>query len=138
MGIQFATDEWIKALMIEVNNSAAYRKAAKSWEGDFYFIVDKGEGIPNDIYMYMDLWHGECRGRIPGDKSCPEIARICHECPVIRLAAGVREKDGPHSRHDVRQAQAEGEYDEGAQNAQGGNRIGGVLHPNRYCLPGVK
>ena len=61
MGIEFATDAWIKALMAEVNQSEAYAKAAKTWEGDFYFIVDKGAGVPEDVYMYMDLWHGKCR-----------------------------------------------------------------------------
>ncbi len=61
MGIEFATDAWIKALMAELNQSDAYAKAAKNWEGDFYFVVNKGEGLADDVYMYMDLWHGECR-----------------------------------------------------------------------------
>ena len=61
MGIQFASDEWAKALMVALNESAAYADAAKKWEGDFYFIIEKGEGIAEDIYLYMDLWHGKCR-----------------------------------------------------------------------------
>jgi putative sterol carrier protein len=61
MGIQFATDAWVKALMAELNQSDGYAKAAKNWEGDFYFIVDQGPGVPEDVYLYMDLWHGECR-----------------------------------------------------------------------------
>ncbi len=61
MAYQFATEEWVKALQEELNNSAAYRKAAEKWEGDFYFIVEKGGVIPEDIYLYLDLWHGEAR-----------------------------------------------------------------------------
>ena len=61
MPIKFGTDAWIKELMKEINNSAAYRSAAKNWEGDFYFVVNQGPGVPEDVYMYMDLWHGECR-----------------------------------------------------------------------------
>ena len=61
MAVMFATDEWAKALQIELNNSEAYKKAAAKWEGDFYFVVEKGDGIPEDIYMYLDLWHGEAR-----------------------------------------------------------------------------
>jgi putative sterol carrier protein len=61
MAFKFGTDAWIKALMDEINSSEAYRKAAKSWEGAFYFVIAKGINIPEDIYMYMDLWHGECR-----------------------------------------------------------------------------
>lgn len=61
MAIEFGTDEWIKAVMVELNESQAYRDAAKNWEGDFYFIINSGDGIEEDIYLYMDLWHGECR-----------------------------------------------------------------------------
>ena len=61
MGIEFASQEWILALKEELNNSPAYADAAKKWEGDFYFIVNAGEKVTDDIYLYMDLWHGECR-----------------------------------------------------------------------------
>lgn len=59
--IEFATDEWAKALMEKINESEAYAQAAKTWEGDFYFIVEAGENIPGPVYIYMDLWHGKCR-----------------------------------------------------------------------------
>ncbi len=61
MPIPFPTDEWIKAAMIEINNSDKYKVAAKNWEGDLVFAVmavpDKVKGVS----LYMDLWHGECR-----------------------------------------------------------------------------
>lgn len=58
---KFPSDEWIKALMQELNDSESYRKAAANWEGDFYFVVNEGSGVPHDVFLYMDLWHGECR-----------------------------------------------------------------------------
>ena len=61
MAYQFATEEWVKALQQELNSSEAYREAAKKWEGDFYFVVEKGQGIDEDVYLYLDLWHGEAR-----------------------------------------------------------------------------
>ncbi len=61
MAYEFATDEWVRALQDELNSSEAYRKAAEKWEGDFYFIVEKGPVIDEDIYLYLDLWHGEAR-----------------------------------------------------------------------------
>lgn len=61
MAMKFPSDEWIKALMQELNQSQAYRQAAKTWEGDFYFIVNQGHGVPQDTYLYLDLWHGEAR-----------------------------------------------------------------------------
>jgi putative sterol carrier protein len=57
----FATDEWAKVLQTKLNSSEAYKKAAAKWEGDFYFVVKKGEGVSEDVYMYLDLWHGEAR-----------------------------------------------------------------------------
>jgi putative sterol carrier protein len=61
MPIKFPSDEWIKALMAELNQSPAYREAAQHWEGDFCFVVTNGEGDADTTYLYMDLWHGECR-----------------------------------------------------------------------------
>ena len=61
MAIPFGSQEWVQALKAELNRSKAYREAAKTWEGDFWFIVDKGPGLPEPLTMYMDLWHGECR-----------------------------------------------------------------------------
>jgi putative sterol carrier protein len=61
MGIKFATDEWAKALMQEINSSDAYAKAAANWEGDFYFVTTAGQGIAQDTYLYLDLWHGKAR-----------------------------------------------------------------------------
>lgn len=46
MGVPFATEAWIKALQAELNKSAGYADAAKTWEGDFYFVVTAGDGIP--------------------------------------------------------------------------------------------
>jgi putative sterol carrier protein len=61
MAIKFLSEEWIQALMSELNNSEAYREAAKNWEGDFYFIVEPEDNTKERVIYYMDLWHGECR-----------------------------------------------------------------------------
>ena len=61
MTIPFPSDEWVKALQTELNNSQAYKEAAKSWEGDITFVVQPGGGLTEERYLYMDLWHGECR-----------------------------------------------------------------------------
>ena len=58
---KFPSDEWVKALMDELNKSESYRQAAKTWEGDFYFIVDPGGAIDEEMVLYVDLWHGKCR-----------------------------------------------------------------------------
>lgn len=59
--IKFATDEWAKAFMEKINESEAYAQAAKTWEGDFYFIIEANDHFPEPVYIYVDLWHGKCR-----------------------------------------------------------------------------
>jgi len=56
-----ASEEWVKAFAEAINNSPAYAEAAKTWEGDFYFIVEPGGNVKEEIIMYFDLWHGKCR-----------------------------------------------------------------------------
>lgn len=58
----FATPPWATALQDAINASAAYREAARAWEGDFWFIVEPAHGEAGErVHIYVDLWHGECR-----------------------------------------------------------------------------
>ncbi len=61
MGLLFPSDEWVKAAMVKVNQSEAYKAAAKSWEGDLIFVITAVPGDRKEVKLYMDLWHGECR-----------------------------------------------------------------------------
>lgn len=55
MGLQFPSQPWTEAFCKTINSSDAYAGAAKTWEGDFLFVVEQGSGV------YVDLWHGQCR-----------------------------------------------------------------------------
>lgn len=59
MAIPFMTEEWAKAFMAAINSNPAYREAATTWEGDFYFIAEMKDGTTATVYL--DLWHGDCR-----------------------------------------------------------------------------
>jgi putative sterol carrier protein len=61
MAIPFPSDEWIKAAMVEINASPAYKEAAKTWEGDLVFVITALPDERKQVSLYMDLWHGECR-----------------------------------------------------------------------------
>jgi len=61
MALMFPSEEWLKALVDELNSSQTYRDAAKNWEGDFYFIIEPEGSLKEKVTAYMDLWHGECR-----------------------------------------------------------------------------
>jgi putative sterol carrier protein len=82
MAIQFISDEWIKTLQKELNESEAYRQAARNWEGDFYFCVTPGGPIKDQSIFYMDLWHGECRDAfLATDESVKD--------PVFKMSASL-------------------------------------------------
>jgi putative sterol carrier protein len=80
MAIKFISDEWIKALQEELNESEAYHQAARNWEGDFYFCVTPGGSLKEQGIFYMDLWHGKCRDAfLVTDESAKD--------PVFRMSA---------------------------------------------------
>ncbi|MBN1137812.1 MAG: SCP2 sterol-binding domain-containing protein [Anaerolineae bacterium] len=82
MPYKFPSDEWIKALMVELNKSEAYHKSAKTWEGDFYFIATPGDSLTEPVIMYMDLWHGDCR-------AAGVVADESEKAPEFRISASL-------------------------------------------------
>jgi len=60
----FASQAWFDAFVVEINASSQYREAATGWEGDIAFriMAEPDRGVPEDLWGYLDLWHGECRG----------------------------------------------------------------------------
>ena len=59
--VRFPSDEWIKTFKAELNKSKDYEEVAKTWEGDFLFVVTPDEGLKEEVTFYVDLWHGKCR-----------------------------------------------------------------------------
>jgi putative sterol carrier protein len=56
--VMFGTEEWIEMYKESVNGSKAYNDAAKTWEGDFVFVVEPAGNLDHEIRMYIDLLHG--------------------------------------------------------------------------------
>ena len=82
MSIPFPSDAWIKAMMEDLNASESYLEAAKTWEGDFHFVVHPGGTLEKTVVLYMDLWHGKCRDAY-------EVAEPGGSKPVFVLAGPV-------------------------------------------------
>jgi len=53
------SDAWIKELSAQLNNSDAYERSAKDWEGDFVFVIQADSALPETAYLYLDLFHGK-------------------------------------------------------------------------------
>src|SRR5918911_3999979 len=62
--LEFPSREWVDAYAARINQSQAYREAAATWEGDvcYVFEAEPDRGVPRDLWVWFDLWHGECRG----------------------------------------------------------------------------
>ena len=60
---EFASQSWFEAFVVQINDSDYYREVAGDWEGDIAFriMAEPDRGVPDDIYGYLDLWHGQCR-----------------------------------------------------------------------------
>jgi putative sterol carrier protein len=107
MPIPFPTDAWIKALMMELNRSEGYRAAAKDWEGDFYFVVT-GDGLANPVYLYMDLWHGECRTAYEATDPAAKAPEFAIEAPLLTWRKVIEKKLDPIQGLMMRQLKLKG------------------------------
>ncbi len=58
----FPSKDWVASFIEEINRNKKYEDAAKDWEGDFNFVVEKDQKFPETVYIYLDLYHGKCRG----------------------------------------------------------------------------
>ncbi len=55
--------EWIGLYEKAVQEDALYKEAAATWEGSvvLHVLAAPEVGIDEDLYLFMDLWHGDCR-----------------------------------------------------------------------------
>jgi putative sterol carrier protein len=60
---EFPSKEWLDAYVERIRESAGYKEAAATWEGDvsYVFEAEPDKGVPEEIWAWLDLWHGECR-----------------------------------------------------------------------------
>ena len=58
----FPSQEWLDALIEHLNTDEKYAKTARKWEGDIVYEVQADATFKEGMKIYMDLWHGKCRG----------------------------------------------------------------------------
>lgn len=76
MKLEFPSKEWVEAFVAVLNEDERYAEIARKWEGDLAFVIEADEGLDAPVMViYMDLWHGKCRGwgtYTEGDPEIPE------------------------------------------------------------------
>jgi putative sterol carrier protein len=57
------TPEWVSEFEKKIQGDDRYKEVAKKWEGSvvLVFKADHRAGFDNDLFVFMDLWHGKCR-----------------------------------------------------------------------------
>lgn len=58
----FPEQSWAEGLAEKLNNDPSYNQTARGWEGDLLFIIEPDEILDRQVVIYLDLWHGKCRG----------------------------------------------------------------------------
>lgn len=60
----FPSEAWLQDYVARIQASDAWSAAAATWEGDLSYVIEAepNKNLPQDVWFWMDLWRGECRG----------------------------------------------------------------------------
>ncbi len=94
----FPSEDWLKEYVNRINESSEYREAAATWEGDisYVFEAEPDKGVPQELWAYLDLWHGECRGAkfgVPAEEG--EKAKFIIRAPYSRWKEVIKKELDP-------------------------------------------
>src|SRR5262245_57613434 len=59
----FPSKECLDTYVERINGRPEERAAAAAGEGDISYVFEPepDKGVPEEIWLWLDLWHGECR-----------------------------------------------------------------------------
>ena len=85
--VMFPSEAWLTEYVDKINSSKDYEEAAATWEGDlaYVFEAEPDKGVPEDVWTWVDLWHGKCRGykyAVPADEG--EKSKFIIRAPYSR------------------------------------------------------
>ena len=58
---KFPSAEWAEEYSRKLNDNPNYQDAGKKWEGAITFVIEKDDTLEQTMYLYLDLYHGQCR-----------------------------------------------------------------------------
>ena len=59
--VKFPSVEWADQYVHKLNSNQGYKESGKTWEGDITFVIERDADLTENNYLYLDLFHGECR-----------------------------------------------------------------------------
>jgi putative sterol carrier protein len=89
---RFPSEEWLAEYVQRINASESYRDAAETWEGDVAYVIEAepDRGVPEDVWAWLDLWHGRCRDGSLVAPADGERARFVIRAPYSRWKEVIR------------------------------------------------
>lgn len=95
---EFPSKEWVDVYVERIRASKDYREAAATWEGDvaYVFEPEPDKGVPEEIWAWVDLWHGEVRDYrygVPAEEG--EKARFIIRAPYSRWKEVIKKELDP-------------------------------------------
>ncbi|MCA1726636.1 MAG: SCP2 sterol-binding domain-containing protein [Actinobacteria bacterium] len=94
----FPSEEWLKEYVVRINESSDYKEAAATWEGDvsYVFEPEPDKNVPEEIWAWLDLWHGECReGKYGVSREEGEKAKFIIRAPYSRWKEVIKKELDP-------------------------------------------
>src|SRR5688572_16149592 len=95
---QFPSEAWLDEYVERINGSKEYEEAAATWEGDisYVFEAEPDKGVPGDVWVWIDLWHGKCRGaRFDVTQDEGQKAKFLIRAPYSRWKEVIRKELDP-------------------------------------------
>jgi putative sterol carrier protein len=94
---RFPSEEWLAEYVRQINASKSYRDAAETWEGDVAYVIEAepDRGVAEDVWAWLDLWHGACRdGKLVSAQE-GERARFVIRAPYSRWKEVIKRELDP-------------------------------------------
>ena len=94
---EFPSEEWLAAYVERINASDSYREAAATWEGDVAYVIEAepDKGVTEDVWAWLDLWHGDCRAGKVVSAEEGEKARFVIRAPYSRWKEVIKKELDP-------------------------------------------
>ena len=94
---RFPSEEWLAEYVRQINASKSYRDSAQTWEGDVAYVIEAepDRGVAEDVWAWLDLWHGACRdGKLVSPEE-GERARFVIRAPYSRWKEVIKRELDP-------------------------------------------
>lgn len=95
MAYIFPSRKWADVFMDLLNEDEEFAKAGANWEGDINFVIQNLPGKDSSDIIYLDLWHGTCRGVDYMDEKDARPAAFRIVAPLANWKRVINKQIGP-------------------------------------------